>query len=126
MKILYDDLIKTNTIDLIVDIENSDKVKALLSAQLNHFVDGFESESMAGKYRILGKVIKVVNEDDSINLFRKTSFKIFQSTVLNSVINEMNKAISSGESYDNDIEIPKIISQITGPGIIVIPIAIYA
>lgn len=126
MKILYDDLIKTNTMDLIIDIENSDKVKALLSTQLNHFVNGFESELMDGKYRILGKVIKVVSEDDSINLFRKTSFKIFQGTFLNSVIDEMNKGVSSGEDYNSGIEIPKIISQITGPGIIVIPIAIYA
>lgn len=126
MKRLYDDLIKTNTMDLIVDVENSDNVKALLSAQLNHFVNGFESELMDGKYRILGKVIKIIGDNASINLFRKTSFKIFQGTVLNGIIDEMNKSIHSEESFKSGIEIPQIISQITGPGIIVIPIAIYA
>ncbi len=126
MKVLYNDLIKTNTIDLIVDIENSNNAKVLLSAQINYFVNGFESELIDGKYRILGKVIKVVSEDDSINLFRKTSFKIFQGTVLNNIIDEMNKSINSEESFNSGIEIPQIISQITGPGIIVIPIAIYA
>jgi len=126
MKILYDDLIKTNTIDLLVDVANSDNVKVLLSAQLNHFINGFESELVDGKYRILGKVIKIIDENDSINLFRKTSFKIFQSTVLNNLIESMNNSMNSEESDNIGIKIPKIISQITGPGVIVIPIAIYA
>ncbi|GAB6149370.1 DUF6414 family protein [Clostridium novyi] len=126
MNILYDDLIKTNTIDLLVDVANSDNVKVLLSAQLNHFVNGFESELVDGKYRILGKVIKIIDENDSINLFRKTSFKIFESTVLNNLIESMNNSINSEESDDIGIKIPEIISQITGPGVIVIPIAIYA
>lgn len=126
MKILYDDLVKTNTIDLLLDIMNSNNGKALLSVQLNHFINGFESELMDGKYRILGKVIKIIDENDSINLFRKTSFKVFQDTVLNALIGGINNSINNEESNSYGIKIPKIVSQVSGPGIIVIPIAIYA
>lgn len=123
---MYEDLIKTNTVDLLVNIDNSNNAKVLLSAQLNHFINGFESELVDGKYRILGKVIKVIEGDESINLFRKTSFKIFQETVLNTFIETMNSSMNSEESAASGIQIPKIISRIEGPGIIVIPIAIYA
>jgi hypothetical protein len=126
MKILYEDLIKTNTVDLLVDIENSNNAKILLSSQLNHFVNGFESELVDGKYRILGKIIKIIEENESINLFRKTSFKIFQDAVLNTFIDTMNNSMNSGGSNSTGIQIPKIISKIEGPGIIIIPIAIYA
>lgn len=126
MKILYEDLIKTNTVDLLVNVENSNNTKVLLSAQLNHFINGFESELVDGKYRILGKVIKIINKDESINLFRKTSFKIFQDTVLNTVIEDMNNSMKGEENDIMGIQIPNIISKIDGPGVIVIPIAIYA
>lgn len=119
IKAIYSDLTKTNTIDLIMEMDNNQDLKVLLSAQMNYFVNELESELIDGKYRILGKVIKVIDNDDSdINLFRKTSFKIFQDTLLDSMINEINS--------QDGIEIPQVISKIKGPGIIVIPIAIYA
>lgn len=126
MKIVYEDLIKTNTLDLLVDIENSNNTKVLLSAQLNHFINGFESELVDGKYRILGKVIKIIDGDESINLFRKTSFKIFQGTVLNTFIEGINNSMNVEGNNTAGIQIPKVIDKIDGPGIIVIPIAIYA
>jgi hypothetical protein len=126
MKTVYEDLIKTNTVDLLVDIENSNNAKVILSAQLNHFINGFESELVDGKYRILGKVIKIIDEDESISLFRKTSFKIFQGTVLNTIIEDLNSSMNSDGNNTAGIQIPNIIDKIDGPGIIVIPIAIYA
>lgn len=126
MKIVYEDLIKTKTVDLLVDIENSNNTKVLLSAQLNHFINGFESELVDGKYRILGKVIKMIDEDESISLFRKTSFKIFQGTVLNTIIEGMNSSMNSEGNNTAGTQIPNIIDKIDGPGIMVIPIAIYA
>lgn len=124
MNIIYNDLIKTNTVDLLVDIKGGNK-KALLSAQINYFIDGFESELVEGSYRILGKVIKVSKENEVISLFRKTSFKVFQKTFIDEFIDELNKSMNNGEAQISEIKLPKIISEVEGPCIVVIPIAIY-
>lgn len=126
MEILYEDLIKTNTMDLIVNIEDDNNTKVLLSTQLNYFIDGFESELVDGNYRILGKVIKIAKKEESINLFRKTSFKIFEKTVINNLIEGLNNSSGDNGSDMRGIKIPKIISEVEGPCMIIIPIAIYA
>lgn len=126
MEILYKDLIKTNTMDLIVNIEDDNNTKVLLSTQLNYFIDGFESDLVDGHYRILGKVIKIAKKEEAINLFRKTSFKIFENTVINTLIEGLNHSIGDNESGMGGIKIPKIISEVEGPCMIIIPVAIYA
>lgn len=122
---IYDDLIKTNTLDLLVDV-NNEKFKVLLSAQIKYFIDGFESEVVEGNYRILGKVIKIYREDEHINLFRKTSFKIFQKPIIDNMINDFNKCLGNNETEnESQIKFPKIISEVKGPCLVIIPIAIY-
>lgn len=78
------------------------------------------NELIDGNFTVVGKVIKVVNdEEDNINLFRNTGFKLFRQEALDKMFNSFEI------NMDNEIEIPKISSKINKPSLLVLPIAIY-
>ncbi|MDM8533921.1 hypothetical protein QUF55_04360 [Clostridiaceae bacterium HSG29] len=123
MKLLLDDLTKNNTLDLI--IENKEQnLKGILPVKMEYFVNNLESELLDGRYKVLGKVIRVVNENESVNLFRKSSFKIFQDSFLNEFVGTMNESLGSDDSTEG-INMPNIISKLEGPVLVFIPIALY-
>jgi hypothetical protein len=120
MKAVLNDLIQSKSIDLIVDLD--DEAKAVLSCNMDYFNDQNSHDIVDGSYTILGKVIRVVksNENESINLLRKTSFGFFTTETVSGMVNGFNEASNNG------LNIPEITTNINGPVIQVIPIAIYA
>ncbi|MDO7908812.1 hypothetical protein Q5741_20720 [Paenibacillus sp. JX-17] len=120
MKAVLNDLTRSKSVDLIVDLDN--KVKAVLSCNLEYFNEQDAYEIIDGKFKVLGKVIRVVKSEseESINLLRKTSFGIFNTDVMSDLVGNFN--VLSG----NGMNIPDLITEIEGPSIQVIPIAIYA
>jgi hypothetical protein len=121
MNVLLSDFSKGDTVDLIISDEN-ENLKLILPTKSEYYVNSLESELLDGSYKVLGKVIRVIENDESINLFRKSSFKIFEDIILNEMIDGMNESISG----DEDFSMPHIVSKLNGPIIVVIPIAIYA
>lgn len=114
-------LMENNNFDLICSINELDDLKAVLPVYLNFFIHKNTNEIIDGNYTVFGKVVKVVtSESDDINLFRNTAFKLFQQQALDTLLHSMNSGI------DDQLNIPNIISRITSPSILVIPIAIYS
>ena len=114
-------LMENNNFDLICSINELDDLKAVLPVYLNFFIHKNTNEIIDGNYTVFGKVVKVVTSDsDDINLFRNTAFKLFQQQALDTLLHSMNSGI------DDQLNIPNIISRITSPSILVIPIAIYS
>lgn len=120
IKSMRNSLMENDNFDLICSINELDKLKAVLPVYLNYFIHKNTNEIIDGKYTVFGKVIKVVSSDlDDINLFRNTGFKLFQQQALDNLLQLMNT------DTDDQLELPNIISRISNPSILVIPIAIY-
>ena len=107
--------------DLICTINEEESLKAVLPVYLNYFIHKNTNEIIDGNYTVFGKVVKVVtNDQDEINLFRNTAFKLFQQQALDSLLQSMNTGL------DEQLDFPNIVSRISKPAILVIPIAIYS
>ena len=121
VKIMRNSLIENDNMDLICTINEMETLKAVLPAYLNYFIHKNTNEIIDGNYTVFGKVVKVVSADqDEINLFRNTAFKLFQQKALDGLFQTMNTGL------DEQLEFPNIVSRITTPAILVIPIAIYS
>ena len=121
VKIMRNSLIENDNMDLICTINEMETLKAVLPVYLNYFIHKNTNEIIDGNYTVFGKVIKVVSADqDEINLFRNTAFKLFQQKALDGLFQTMNTGL------DEQLEFPNIVSRITTPAILVIPIAIYS
>ena len=115
-------LTKSNTVELIAEILGTSTVKAVLSAELDYFNDRNASEIIDGEFRVLGKVVRVIKSSSSetINLLRKTSFSKVQRKVFDNLANTFVGAEEVG------VKFPELVTEIKGPALQVIPIAIFA
>lgn len=113
-----DELKHSGTIDFILSENNC---RVVLSAQEQYLANDNNSEIIGGHFKVLGKVIAVCkDETDSIDLLRKTSLSVLSDNIL-------LQMVSSFESEDmKEYNLPKLETKISGPAVIVIPIAIYA
>lgn len=117
MQKFLEELKVTGTIDFIMKNEDGTIV---LSAQEKYLQNDNISELLGGNFKVLGKVIKVCkDEDDSINLLRKTTLDVLDDDSLNEFMSVFKDEELS--SYN----LPEIELKIYSPAIIVIPIAIY-
>lgn len=120
VKSMRNSLIENDSMDLICTINETESLKAVLPIYLNYFIHKNTNEIIDGNYTVFGKVVKVVSTDqDEINLFRNTAFKLFKQQALDGLFQSMNTGL------EEQLEFPDIVSRISTPAILVIPIAIY-
>ncbi len=118
IKEFSDELKHSGTVDFILSGSTGTIV---LSAQEQYLANDNISEILGGKFKVLGKVIAICKDDsESIDLLRKTTLSI--------LTDEMLADIFAGfENEDmKQFNLPKLVTKIKGPAMIVIPIAIYA
>ena len=113
---LYE-LKSTGTIDFIVENKNTTVV---LSAQEKYLSNDNISELLGGQFKVLGKIIKICNGDDKIDLLRKTTLGVLDDVSKNEFLAAFNN--TELENFN----LPKLRTEIESPSFIVIPIAIYA
>lgn len=118
---LLSSLTVSNSIEIIAEMLDSPGEKAVLSAKVNYFTDQNPAEIIDGEFQVMGKVIRIVKPDseDSINLLRKTSFGRLDAKVF-----EKLKKVAMNSS-DSGIIMPEVVTEIDGPALQVIPIAIF-
>ena len=92
----------------------------VLSVQEQYLTNDNISEIIGGRFKVLGKVISLFEKDtENIDLLRKTSLSILSEELL-------NKMFSAFKTTDmQQFNLPELKTKITGPAVIVIPIAIY-
>lgn len=121
IKSMKNSLIENENMDLICTINDNEDLKGVLPVYLNYFIHKNTNEIIDGNYTVFGKVVKIVTEEgDEINLFRNTAFKLFQQTALDRLFESMNTGL------DKQLELPPIVSRVSKPSILIIPIAIYS
>jgi len=112
-------LSQSNSIELLGELVSNPEIKVVLTTKSNFFNSGGETEIIDGEFLVLGKVIRVIRSDESINLLRKTTFGRFKEDTL-------NKLVSGFEGFENaGYRIPELITEIKAPAFQVIPIAIF-
>lgn len=118
IKMFLDELKYTGTIDFILESEYGTLV---LSAQEKYLENDNISEIIGGRFKILGKVIKICkDEGENINLMRKTTLNILDK-------DSMTQFLSAFKSEELEMyNLPEMRTEITGPAAIIIPVAIYA
>jgi hypothetical protein len=94
-------------------------IKAVLSAKLDFFSAGGTDDLIDGEFRVLGKIVRVASSEESINLLRKTTFNRFERNMINQMTTGFQGSDFSGLSF------PELTTEIQGPSIQVIPIAIF-
>lgn len=104
---------------MICELEGMEKCKAVLPVYMDYFFNGNSSEIVDRKFKVLGKVAKVCNQNDKIDLLRNTSLSIFKESLLEEMLSGFN-ADSNQEMNIGELEI-----TIQGPALLIIPIAIY-
>lgn len=118
IKAFSDELKHSGTVDFIL---SEDYGTVVLSAQEQYLANDNVSEIIGGHFKVLGKVISVCkDENENIDLLRKTSLSVFSEEML-------EEAFSGLKSNDTQqFKLPKLVTKIAGPSVIVIPVAIYA
>lgn len=118
MKLFLDELTHSGTIDFILENPQGTLV---LSTQEQYLSNDNISEIIGGKFKILGKVIKICEtQNESINLLRKTSLYLLDKNSLDEFL-----AVFNSDEI-KQFNLPNVRFEINGPSAIVIPVAIYA
>jgi len=120
LKKLSDGLRSSGTIDLLQ--KNQGGVEAVSQAELKYFENANVGILEDGEYTVVGKVIKVVDQDsDPINLLRNTSM----NAVGEAMVDQMFSYFDSEEAKNAGLDLPPLRVRIS-TGILIIPIGIYS
>ena len=118
IKSFASELKHSGTVDFIL----SDSAgTVVLSAQEQYLSNDNISEILGGHFKVLGKVIAICkDETENVDLLRKTTLSIFPIDQITEIFSGFQ---NSGIKQFN---LPELKTQIPGPAVIVIPVAIYA
>ncbi|MHB8086009.1 MAG: DUF6414 family protein [Dehalococcoidia bacterium] len=114
-------LTQSDTIDIIGEMLDSRKMKVVLSTKLSYFNNRDASEIIDGEFSVIGKVIRIVlpNSGENINLFRKTTFGMLNRKTFEKLKDGFKGSEEAGFKF------PNLVTEIDGPAIQIIPIAIF-
>jgi len=113
-------LTQSNSLELVGELLDTPGIEAVISTKLNYFSDKNATEIIDGEFRVLGKVVRIIeSESDTINLLRKTSFGLLDSKILDQIKSGFDEVERGG------IKVPELITEVNGPALVVIPIAIF-
>ncbi len=103
------------------ELKHSGTIDFILSDQEQYLSNDNISEIIGGHFKVLGKVIAICkDETENIDLLRKTSLSILPIDLLT----ELFSGFQNDET--KQFNLPELKTQISGPAVIVIPVAIYA
>ena len=83
------------------------------------FFYGNTSEIVDVRFKVLGKVAKVCNANEKIDLLRNTSLSIFKENFLKEMLSGFNT------DSNQEIKMDNLKTTVEGPALLIIPIAIY-
>ena len=120
IKALLDGLNQANTTDLLATVDGG-SVRAVVPVALDFFSDKTPATIIDGQFIVLGKVVQVVSESgDAIDLLRGTNLGSISHEMISQLVGAFKALPQHGFRF------PEVITQIEGPALQVIPIAIYA
>lgn len=121
MRKFREQLVTGGTIDMVSDVLPGG-YRSLVTLESEFLRDPTMSDLVDGRFRVIGKVIRVINDNsDAISLIRKTHLGAMPIELIKNAFSHLDSLI------DNDQwRLPKMEWDIKGPVFQIIPIAIYA
>lgn len=112
---------QSNSIELVGELLDAPEVRAVITARPDFFSQGTTAEIIDGEFRILGKITRVIASDstETINLLRKTTFGRFDHRLFD----QFSQAFANAETAG--LRHAELITEIQGPALLVIPVAIF-
>jgi hypothetical protein len=113
---------QSGSLDLVAELISKPDFKAVIPVQQEYFSNERPADIIDGQFVVLGKVARHVksNSDEAINLLRGTPMAYLPEENLNQALQVFSTLPSTLKPSGG------ILSQIPGPALLVIPIAIYA
>ncbi len=110
-----------DTVDIVTDTLSCG-YRAVITLEREFLNDPTMSDLVDGHFKVLGKVIRVINDDkDSINLIRKTALSAMPEKILNDALAGLSEL-----SKTQGFKIPSMELEVKGPVLQVLPIAIFS
>lgn len=108
-------------IDILGNISGNEK-NIIITIDKNYLGDQSMRDLSDCELTLLGKVTHQIEKgsDEKINLLRKTSLSSVQGQLLNGVVDSFTTI------EENGIKLPKVITEIDGPVVQILPIAIFS
>ena len=104
-------------VDMICELEGSEGYKAVLPVYMDYFFNGNSSEIVDGSFKVLGKVAKVCNQNEKIDLLEH------QLSILRKFAEEMLSGFNTDSNQK--MNIGALETTVQGPALLIIPISIY-
>jgi hypothetical protein len=120
MKSFREALAAGPTIDIVSDVGDNGHA-TVITLEQEFLSDPTMSNLVEGEFVVIGKVIRVVDEDSSISLLRKTAMNVLPDETLSQMFTHFD-ALSAVQGY----VLPKAEWRIHGPAVHILPVAIYA
>lgn len=98
----------------------TDNMEIVIPTDENYFLNKSMSELTDGNYKILGKITKISKSGETISLLRNTAFSKFKLDKLKEF-----QELFQDPSLNKIIDPKDIKTEIEGPTLMIIPIAIY-
>ncbi|TGE28559.1 hypothetical protein E5K02_03590 [Hymenobacter metallicola] len=110
------------SLDLVGESVGNEQFKAVLTIDRDYLNDPSLSDIADGEFCVLGKAIRVIKEDNNqgINLLRKTSLSKFSDAMLKQMFSGFQNMDEHG------LKNVEFMTEVRGPVLQVIPIAIFA
>ena len=110
-----------NFLDLLGENLGGEEIQLVFTIEKNYLNDPTMAEIIDGEYTILGKVSKLISRDggEFINLLRNSGLSIFRPEQLQEIFSALEEL--SGQGF----QIPQLTTEIKGPAIQILPIAIF-
>lgn len=120
---LLNGLNSDGTFDLIGTSVDETGIKVVLTIDSSFLSNPSLSDLVDGEYAVIGKVTKVISQagHDKINLLRKTSLGKLDNSLF---FEKMKESMEGVQQYG--IKLPELITEIKGPAIQLMPIAVFA
>ncbi len=108
-----------DTVDLVAEGIRSD-TRALITLETEYLNDPTMADLVDGSFKITGKVIRMVDENSSISLLRKSALSMMPQGILDQMFDAFG-TLAKKEGFN----IPAAERDLRGPAFQVLPIAIF-
>lgn len=91
MNTFVDNLQANGMVDMICESNGKFQFSSVLPVYMYYFFNENYNEIVDGEFKVLGKITKICNKEEKINLLRNTSFTLFKENKLKGLIDILTK-----------------------------------
>lgn len=111
------DMEESKVLDVVMHPMTIPDLTVVIALGVEFMQQGTLDYILSGNFTVLGKVSRVLKEDETINLFQRSAFSFFDSSLVGSAFEGIQKS--------DGLNLSKQASVVKAPALQIIPLAIY-